>query len=154
MINGNASDSSAGSNKCTCFNNANIAAISVGTNPLMGTKFPPTQAIKSTPFKAGEVVFTWYITTLHIDMQQLLVNHSSAVNQKFATYYCSKEIIQKEKKDNDFIPKPCNIPLTLQPRKIVKQSQGFKWLARACQGNGINHQSVPPSSKKIVFEEH
>ena len=117
------------SNNRLRFNDTNIAATSVGTTILKGTKFTPTQAIKSTPFEASEVVYTQYIAVLHTEMQHFLMHHSSAVYQKFATYYRSNETMQKEKDNNDFIPKPCNILLTLQPHKIVEQSQRFNGLA-------------------------
>ena len=132
MTNGNASDSSAGSNKRARFDDANIAATSAGTNFPTGTKLPPSpmKTPKSMPFEAGEAVYTRHIATLHTDMQPLLTPHAYAVFQAFATYYRSKESWQKEKDNATFIPKTCNISLTLQPRKIVEQSQGFKGLAR------------------------
>ena len=135
MTNGNESDTSLRRDKRARFDDANVAA----TSQSPGTKFPAmaTNHPQSTPFEAGEAVYSRYIATLQDDLQHLLRKHAYAVYQAFATYFQKNEQYGKEKNDPSFIPKPCNISITLQPRQSVEKAQGFKELARETE-NVVN----------------
>lgn len=39
----------------------------------------------------------------------------------------------------NFIPKPCNMSLTLQPQKNVEQSQGYNWLAWETETEAVDN---------------
>ena len=110
------------------FDDGNIAA----TSHSIGTKFPAMvmQFPQVTPFEAGSAVYSRYIETLQPDLQPLLLEHAYAVYQAFSTYFRAKEKYEKEKNDTSFIPKTCNISITLQPRKQVAKSEGFNELTR------------------------
>ena len=130
MTNGYATDESTGSNSNKRVRHADEATAIPNANAP--SKRAPATIDKSitTPIGLGYSTADRYIASLHRDLQPSFLHHAHAVLLAYATYFRSRKSYEKEKNDNDQIPKAANICLPLKPRSVVAKQEGFKSLVR------------------------